>query len=233
MQSTKSPLTFKAVNGLGSGCHGDMISAIWRTVFELRQGLESMAPERRQWGIINEMFSAVMPPCWPTDHAFFVDTWKDCSPCRLCLDRVSQHFYFCKAWTVTEVSVGCIIYTCGHQYISEGGRCECFQKMQMGIFKPVRAQRTQLPPRSSKMWAPKFIPSFGKESQLQSVNNLWITFFSVCIAGKCFMLHWIICETQWPSTQHAVCIGRLCCRNSQQAASLSWWSLQILGLPLV
>lgn len=94
MQSMKSLLTFKALNGLGSGCHGDMISAIWRTVFELRQGLESMAPERRQQGIINEMFSTVMPPCWPTDRAFFAATWKDCSSCRFCLDRVSPHFYF-------------------------------------------------------------------------------------------------------------------------------------------
>lgn len=97
MQSTKSPLTFKALNGLGSGCHGDMISAIWRTVFELRQGLESMAPERSQQGIINEMFSAVMPPCWPTDRAFFAATWKDSGSCRFCLDRVSHHFYFCSS----------------------------------------------------------------------------------------------------------------------------------------
>lgn len=60
MQSMKSLLTFKALNDIGSGCHGDMISA---RVFELGQGLESMAPERRQQGIINKMFSTVMPPC--------------------------------------------------------------------------------------------------------------------------------------------------------------------------
>lgn len=144
VQSMKSLLTFRALNGLGSGCHGDMISAIWRTVFELRQGLESMAPERRQQGIINEMLSTVIPPCWPTEHAFFAATWKDCRSCRLCLDRVSLHFCF---WIVIEFSPWCIIYTLEHQYKMEGGRCECFQKLQIGIFKLLRELGAQLPLR--------------------------------------------------------------------------------------
>ena len=141
MQSMKSLLTFKALNGLGSGCHGDMISAIWRTVFELRQRLESMAPERRQQGIINEMFSTVMPSCWPTDRAFFAATWKDCSSCRLCLDRVSLHFYFCSSlncdWSFSRMH-----YLYMGTPIQNGGReVWMFSEDTDGHFQPVKRAR--------------------------------------------------------------------------------------------
>lgn len=214
MQSTKSPLTFKALNGLGSGCHGDMISAIWRTVFELRQGLESMAPERSQQGIINEMFSAVMPPCWPTDRAFFAATWKDSGSCRFCLDRVSQHFYFCSSlnsdWSFSRMHY---LYMGTPIQIRWRGGVNVFRSCRWGFSNYYEHWGLRFYRGCREMWAPKCVHSFGKESHLQSLNYPWTKFFSdsrSCMGWRHFLLYWIMSETLlvvWPSTQHAKSVG--------------------------
>lgn len=212
MQSMKSLLTFKALNDLGSGCHGDMISAIWRTAFELRQGLESMAPERRQQGIINEMFSTVMPPCWPTDGSFFAATWKDCSSCRFCLDRVWPHFYFYISFNC-DWSFSRMHYLYTGSPIQKGGRCECFQKLQMGIFKLLRELGSQL------LLGTKVCSFFSEEVYKVLLKKILLWLQQLCGLKT---LPFALSETLlvvWPSIWNAKCIVVAYWRNSQSASS--------------
>lgn len=161
-------------------------------------GTKSMAPERRQHGIINEMFSTVMPPCWPTDRAFFAAPWKDCGSRSFCLDRVSLHFYFCISlnceWSSSRINY---LYM-GTPIQNRGREVWMFSEDADGYFRTSKSWWDQLLPGLSKMWAPKFVPSFGKKSPLRYLSYFWrkLSFgCSGCMGWRHFSLHWITSET--------------------------------------